>query len=238
MTQPLWIVFDAVGTLIEPVPSVAEAYWQIGNTFGSQYTVQEVRERFGKQFEQSLSNSEGEKHLSNEQIELARWKQIVEHVLDDVIEMEACFAEVHSHFSKPEAWQVFADVAPLLQQLKLAGYSLAIGSNFDHRLHDVCAGHRELTPIDVAFASAELGYRKPSLNFYNELANRLNVRPAQMLMIGDHEKNDVLSARQAGLSALQIDRSQSTVQNTLTKNDGTINSFSEVIPYLETSKEN
>jgi putative hydrolase of the HAD superfamily len=206
MTQPLWIVFDAVGTLIEPVPSVAEAYWRIGNKFGSQYTIEDILSRFRKQFEKSYSNSEGEKHCSNEEIELARWKQIVERVLDDVTEMDACFAEVHSHFSKPEAWQVFTDVPPLLQSLKQAGYSLAIGSNFDHRIHEVCAGHSELMPIDVAFASAELGYRKPSLIFYSELASRLNVSPTQMLMIGDHEENDVISARQAGLSALLIDR--------------------------------
>jgi putative hydrolase of the HAD superfamily len=110
---------------------------------------------------------------------------------------------------------------------------LAIGSNFDHRIHEVCAGHSELMPIDVAFASAELGYRKPSLIFYSELASRLNVSPTQMLMIGDHEENDVISARQAGLSALLIDRSQSA-----TKKDGTINHFSEVISYLEAITEN
>jgi len=228
-SQPKWIVFDAVGTLIDPAPSIAEAYWQIGHEFGTQYSVPEIHERFRIQFRSEFTGHGPGQYLSNEEIELARWKQIVKTVLDDVEDLDACFEEVHAHFSNPQAWQVFSDAAPTLERLKQLGYSLAIGSNFDNRLHDVCIGHDELKPIDVAFASAEIGFRKPSLSFYSKLSRRLNVSPAQMLMVGDHEENDVTSARKAGLSAILIDRSQPTCEKI-----SRINDLSEVVSLLET----
>lgn len=208
MNQPPtipWIIFDAVGTLIEPTPSVAEAYWSIGQQLGSQISLAEVGRRFRKKFAGSHPQDETE-HASSEAIELARWEAIVRHVLDDVRDQKLCFQRVHRHFSKPEAWQVFNDVEETFQRLKNKGYRLAIGSNFDQRLYDVCRGHSEFRSVDAAFASAELGYRKPSPKFYAELAKRLETLPSRMLMVGDDLENDVIAAERAGLKSILIDR--------------------------------
>jgi len=117
VTTHTWVIFDAVGTIMEPSPSVGEAYWKIGRRFGSRHSVEEVAARFRTRFQSFCSSGQSD-HLSNEQIELSRWRQIVESVLDDVDDMEACFAAVHDHFSRPEAWRVFPDVAPTLKDLK------------------------------------------------------------------------------------------------------------------------
>jgi len=51
-----WLAFDAVGTLIAPQPSVAEAYWSIGRQFGSQLALEEVGRRFSKVFRETEQN--------------------------------------------------------------------------------------------------------------------------------------------------------------------------------------
>lgn len=195
-----------MGTLIHPSPSVAQAYWTIGRRFGSRLTVAEVGERFDREFGNSFSNNESANLTSNEQIERARWQQIVDRVLEDVSDREQCFAEVHRHFSEPSAWKLFQDVPATIDQLREAGYKLAIASNFDDRLHEVTDGYEDLRQFDAVLTSAELGFRKPSVRFYAELSGRLEVSVDQMWMVGDHPLNDVEAARAAGVRAVLIDR--------------------------------
>lgn len=227
-----WILFDAVGTLIHPSPSVAEAYWTIGRQFGSRLTVEEVDERFHREFRNAFSGSGPDDLASNEQIERQRWRQIVDRVLDDVRDREQCFAAVHGHFSQPSAWQLFDDVPRAVHQLQQAGCQLAIASNFDHRLHDVARGNEVLNQFEAVVTSAELGFRKPSHRFYEELGKRLDASPCEMLMVGDHPVNDVTAARSAGLSALLIDRENEHVHEA-----GRIPSLARLIELLSRNEQ-
>jgi putative hydrolase of the HAD superfamily len=201
-----WIIFDAVGTLIYPTPGVGEAYWRVGQRFGSRLSAAEVDERFHREFNRSFSRDRAADFVSTEQIERARWQQIVERVLDDVNDPEQCFAAVYRHFAQPAAWKLFDDVPAIQRQLQRAGFRLAIASNFDHRLHDVTRGNDVLNRFDAVLTSAELGFRKPSTQFFEELGRRLNAAPYEMLMVGDHPVDDVAAARSAGLKAVLIDR--------------------------------
>ena len=45
------VVFDAVGTLIEPAPPAAEVYAAVGRKYGSRLSVPEVAPRFRAAFE-------------------------------------------------------------------------------------------------------------------------------------------------------------------------------------------
>ena len=55
---PQCIAFDAVGTLITPMPSVADIYWQVGNRYASRYSIAELRERFRHAFSQPSHDDE------------------------------------------------------------------------------------------------------------------------------------------------------------------------------------
>lgn len=209
-----WILFDAVGTLIYPTPSVGEAYWKVGQRFGSRLSAAEVGKRFQREFDRAFSSDEPARFVSSEQIERARWQQIVERVLDDVRDREQCFAAVYDHFAQSSAWKLFDDVPEILRRLQGTGYKLAIASNFDHRLHDVTQGNDVLNRFDAVLTSAELGFRKPARQFFEELGRRLNSTPYEMLMVGDHPVHDVAAARSAGLKAVLIDRDDEYEQET------------------------
>ncbi len=222
--MPAWIVFDAVGTLIHPRPPVAQVYHQAGRRFGSSLTLDEVDRRFRAAFRCVFgTETDDAAYRADEASERLRWKRIVNAVLSDVLDAESCFAELHDHFGRPDAWELFPDVVETLAGLLGAGRRLAIASNFDHRLHSVCAGLPPLERIATRLVSAELGYRKPGRAFYRAVGDRLNGEPGELLMVGDDRENDVDAAIAAGWSALWLNRSAERSE------PGTIRSLKELL---------
>lgn len=209
-----WLVFDAVGTLIHPNPSVAIAYHTIAARFGSRLTVEEIGERFRRAFQQSeLSIPEelalGCRWTSSDVIEVARWRWIVSEVVTDVPDIKDCFEQIWDHFAAASSWSCFDDVHSTLMGLKSAGYRLAIASNFDSRLHAVCEGHQPLSLIERRIVSSEAGYRKPAPQFYAALTTQCGCTADRILMVGDDADHDVAGPIAAGMHALLLERRSS-----------------------------
>ena len=209
-----WLVFDAVGTLIDPDPTVAVAYHAVGSRYGSQFGVADVGQRFRAAFRGSERDgfpggppADG-RWITSDAIEEARWQWIVRQVFSDVRNHDACFRELWEHFARPSSWQCFADVGESLAQFARAGYRLAIASNFDIRLHAVCDSLPHLHPIERRIVSAAVGFRKPAPEFYTALIQACGCEPSRILMIGDNHEYDVVAPRAAGMRALHLDRNQ------------------------------
>jgi putative hydrolase of the HAD superfamily len=206
--RPSWVVFDAVGTLLTPSPTVAEAYWAVGNRFGSRYAVDDVSRRFRSAF--AASDADGfvgnRRGATSEAEELARWRWIVQQVFDDVTDQDRCFGLLWDHFAQPAHWRVYDEVPEVLAAVSAAGVRLAIASNFDCRLHQVLAGHPVLASIERVFVSSELGSRKPSADFYRAVQSALNVPAVQLLMLGDDWDCDVVGPRHSGWQSMLIER--------------------------------
>lgn len=201
-----WIVFDAVGTVIYPTPSVAIAYHNIGVRFGSRLSQDEVRTRFKAAFQLASSS---EHAGTSEADEEHFWREIVLATLPDVSDAESCFRELFDYFSRPSAWACFADVAPTLTRLQERGFRLAVASNFDRRLHPLCEGLGDGLPLkrfEVRVVSSEVGYRKPSREFFQAVLSGTGARAEEVLVVGDDLRNDVQGALNAGLRALHLHR--------------------------------
>jgi len=198
---PEMIVFDAVGTLIHPRPAVADVYERIGRQHGSKLRAPEIGPRFRHAFHEQDEMDRGGDWRTDEVREKARWRAIVESVLSDVPEKEACFRELFDHFAQPEAWECGSDAASVLESLAREGYRLTIASNYDRRLRAVVAGLSDLKRAREIFVSSEIGWRKPSNRFFQALVAQTQLRPDQILHIGDNYVNDVAGASSAGLQA-------------------------------------
>jgi putative hydrolase of the HAD superfamily len=228
--QPIrWIIFDAVGTLIRPNPSVSEAYFATAQRFGSRLSLSEIAERFSKSFRDSesrLFDSSSSYIASNDEIEIARWRWIVREVVPDANDSEACFRDLWDHFANPNSWICFDDVQQSLEELRKTGIKLGIASNFDSRLHSVCQDHPALRSISFRMVSSEAGFRKPAALFYEQLIERCQTPAEQVLMIGDDPIHDVSAAKSAGLQAMLVDRKNESVTN------GTITSLRQLLPAI------
>ena len=56
--------------------------------------------------------------------------------------------------------------------------------------------------LDKVYAFRAVGYRKPSRQFYEHIADDLHLDSARLVMVGDDFEADVLGANQAGLYAI------------------------------------
>ena len=210
--RPLWagiegIVFDAVGTLIQPEPSVASAYTEAARRQGIELDREEVRARFRVHFQSDGVHAGQGTFSTDEATERRRWRQIVAGVLPELPDPDRAFEELWDHFSDPASWRCFPDVAPAIRALKEQGVSLCVGSNFDGRLRGVVRGLPELsTCLDSLVISSEVGYRKPHPEFFRAACDHLGLPPDRVICIGDDVENDVLGAIRAGLSGLLLDR--------------------------------
>lgn len=202
------IIFDAVGTLIRPVPSVAEAYRAAALRQGVELAVEEARARFQRHFSNDRIHAERGRLSTDEATESRRWREIVAGVLPDVPDPDRAFAELWDHFGRPESWRAFPDVEPALRAIESMGVRVCVGSNFDTRLRTVVAGLPELENwTDNLVISSEVGFRKPHRMFFEAACKHLGMKAERVACVGDDLENDVDGAVRAGLSGVLLDRS-------------------------------
>lgn len=211
-TESVWdgidgVVFDAVGTLIEPEPSVADVYLGAAARQGVVLGRSEVKARFGLYFRNDEVDEQRGLLVTDEGLEFRRWRRIVGSVLAEAPDQEKAFRELWDHFARPGSWRCFADVGPTLQVLEERGMPLRIASNFDGRLRGVVEGLDELRGLRGSLViSSEVGYRKPHASFYRAACDSLGLEAARVLYVGDDLENDVAGPYRAGLKAVLVDR--------------------------------
>jgi len=204
---------DAVGTVIAPHPSVADAYLAVGQAHGIDLDRETIRRRFGEAIAKySVHSFQSQReaddpYRTDESIEIARWQAIVNFVLSpEPAKQDEVFQSLWDHFGQAHSWRVFDDVSPALARLAEAGFCLGLASNFDHRLRPIVARH--LASFDLRlFISSEIGWVKPATAFYQRVTQQLNCQPSEILLIGDDWKNDVQAPQAFGWQALYLTRS-------------------------------
>lgn len=206
--SPSGIVFDAVGTLIEPDPSSTIAYRDAARRQGVELDVDLVRDRFYRALAADDVHPPHGPLTTDESYERIRWRRIVAFCLPEIPDLDRAFAELWEHFARPTSWRVFHDVEPALRAIKQLGKTIGVGSNFDARLRGVVAGHPALNEVlDSLVISSEIGFRKPHPGFYLNACRLMALDPGDVLFVGDDLVHDVEGPRQAGLrGGILIDR--------------------------------
>lgn len=189
------ILFDAVGTLIYPEPSVAAVYHALAQRFGSQIPPDEIGRRF-KQIQPQRGPLE-----TDHDRERLRWRNIVAGVLDDVADIEPLFDELWNHFARGGSWRIYADVLAAWPELLALNIPLGVASNFDLRLHGVLR-ELDLPRLNPIFSSAEVGFSKPDSRFFRRIEELTRLQPHQILLVGDDLIADVAGATAAGWQCL------------------------------------
>lgn len=199
------VFFDAVGTLLFPEPPAAEIYARVAARHGLAISVHEVRARFLDAFRAEEEADRAAGWVTSEEREVQRWRRIVADSLAGVRDFEACFDELFHHFACPDAWRLDPQTASVLDQLRVRGLQVGIGSNYDARLLSVVDGIPSLAPLrDRVVFSARVGCRKPSLRFFREVIRVAGSEPGEILFVGDDVENDFEGAKRAGLKAVLL----------------------------------
>ncbi|MBI1323387.1 HAD family hydrolase [bacterium] len=200
------VAFDAVGTLIEPWPPVAQAYRMAAAEQGVDLPDDIIRQRFGKAFSHDETSGG---HRTNEALERVRWRRIVGECLPELTKSQAdtAFDRLWNHFADSANWRLFEDAAHVVTRLSNEGLVLCVASNFDSRLRQVWAG---LTapefPLKSLVISSEVGARKPGMEFYEAVLSGLGHSASSTLFVGDDLVNDFRVPLELGFEAVLIDR--------------------------------
>jgi putative hydrolase of the HAD superfamily len=202
------VVFDVVGTLIEPSPPVAEAYRQAAYRQGVLCDVGLVRQRFQSAWrtQESIDAAACPPFSTSGPREQERWRGIVREVFAEASGAEAIFADLWEHFGRVEAWRPLDRGRQLVRAALDAGLTVALASNFDDRLLGLAARMEPLSWVPHVFPSSEIGWRKPAPEFFRWIEQRLGCEPAETLLVGDDPTLDLAAAARAGWQACDVTR--------------------------------
>ena len=208
----MFLFFDAVGTLLKPVPDVVTAYHRFGTAHGSRLQPDEIRRRFSQLYPKFFCRSANidSAQQTSESLERSRWRGLVTELFSDVRPAASLFAELWQHFAQPSSWELYSDVAVTLRLLKEQQIPWGIASNFDQRLNAIIAGIPELAEAQTVVTSATAGWSKPSAEFFQYAASKVNKHSnatlSQLWMVGDNQSLDFDAAIACGWQALHLDR--------------------------------
>jgi len=197
------VVFDVVHTLVEPWPNVAVAYHEAGRRHGVDLDPAVIQARFRSAWrrQEEFDAAQAPPFATSRGRELERWRRIVAEVFTGADGTDQLFVDLWDHFGRPEAWRPVPAGCALVQAARRAGLPVVLASNFDERLLRLADTVEPLTLAEHVFASSELGWRKPSSEFFRAVERRLGVGPEQLLLVGDDPDLDVAAARRAGWHA-------------------------------------
>ena len=101
--------------------------------------------------------------------------------------------------TRPPDVQVYAEVRPLLNELKRRGYRLAILTNNPpaSQRQKIEAGRLQGC-FDAIVYAAELKAEKPAREGFLQVASRLKTKPEEMVMVGDNLYDDIEGALNSG----------------------------------------
>lgn len=120
-------------------------------------------------------------------------------------------------------WEKYEDTT-VLEKINLP---IGILSNFNSTLEEKLKSFFSIKFKNV-FTSEVIEKSKPSLDFYKHALKEINLKPQEILYIGDSYKLDFIPAQQLGIKALIIDREEVYI-----KSDNKISSLNEIEKYIK-----
>jgi putative hydrolase of the HAD superfamily len=154
-----------------------------------------------------------EEHIYNHDLFIHYTASIIEHMGGRGPSVVQVAAEIYDQWSVNHHFELYDDVAPVLEGLQRRGLMVGVISN-SHRSLDAFCEHFALgTIVSVSVSSAEHGYMKPHRSIFDAALERAGVTASDALMVGDSLKHDVEGARNAGWRAVLLRRSGETPAN-------------------------
>ena len=212
------IFFDAVGTLFHLTRTVGDHYALVGSEVGLTLDSRQLDRAFYKAWEQMPSRPAIDGPRPND--DKGWWGELVNLVLDQVapslseLDRDNFFEIAYEHFAEAGVWDLYPEVDHVLEKLQ-PGFQLAVISNFDGRLRFIL-GHLGISKYFAhVFISSELGADKPDTEIFRRAVNLIDLKPNQVLHVGDDSERDWKAAAEAGLSVFKLDRQRNSLRDLL-----------------------
>ena len=212
------ITFDAVRTLFYLTKTVGDHYAYVGSEVGLDLDAQELERAFHAAWKKMPQRTAIDGPREND--DRGWWRELVDLVLDQVtpslseLDRDNFFEIAYEHFAEANVWDLYPEVPDVLEQLQ-PRFQLGVISNFDGRLRFILQHLGISKFFSHVFVSSELGADKPDPEIYRRALKFIDLRPNEVLHVGDDPQRDWEAASGAGLSVFRLDRRQNSLRDLL-----------------------
>jgi putative hydrolase of the HAD superfamily len=196
------VLFDVDFTIAKPGPDLGpEGYRRLGERFGLDLDP----ERYGEARAHAVGTVERHPELDHdEEVWVLFTEQIIRGMGGNTERAYECAVEMTRAWEHAHNFQIFEDVLPALARLRASALKLGLVSNTGRDLDEFVAHHG--LEVDAAVSSGAHGKTKPHPTIFLAALTRLEVEPADAVMIGDSIEDDVEGAEAVGMRGLLLDR--------------------------------
>jgi putative hydrolase of the HAD superfamily len=212
------IFFDAVGTLFYLTRTVGDHYALVGSEVGLTLDARQLDRAFYLAWKQMPRRTAIDGPRPNDDKDW--WRELVNLVLDQIapslseFDRDNFFEIAYEHFAEAGVWELYPEVVGVLEKLQ-SRFQLAVISNFDGRLRFIL-GHLGISKYFAhVFVSSEIGADKPDPEIFRRALKLMNLKPSEVLHVGDDHERDWKAASEAGLSIFRLDRQKNSLYDLL-----------------------
>src|SRR5437762_4324174 len=213
------IFFDGVGTLFYLTKTVGDHYALVGSEVGLTLHAHKLDRAFYTAWEQMPPRPAIDGPREND--DKGWWRELVNLVLDQVApslsgpDRDNFFEVAYEHVAEAGVWELYPEVFDVLEKLE-PRFQLAVISNFDGRLRFILE-HLGISKFFAhVFVSSEIGADKPDPEIYRRALKFVNLKPDQVLYVGDDPDRDWRAAAEAGLLVFRLDRQKNSLRDLIT----------------------
>lgn len=181
------VSLDAAGTLIAPHASVGAVYAEVAATFGLEREAAELEAAFMPAFK-AVQARWSVPYGADEADARRFWHAVIEATFAEPLPYEIV-CELFDTFASARRWRVLPGVRDALALIEECQLPMAVVSNFDGRLPSLLAD-LSLGPFCGVVTSATVGRAKPDPAPLLMACRWLDVAPAEVLHLGDSERED------------------------------------------------
>jgi putative hydrolase of the HAD superfamily len=153
--------------------------------------------------------SDPERHQRERTDMLGAWRKITAHALAEIGAPDPGLAEAIAEGFAARRWErmaLFPGVKEALGELRQRGVALALVTNGDRSHQRRKVAQYDLARFfDVILIEGEFGVGKPDESVYRHVLERLDTRPSEAWMVGDHLEWDVAAPQRLGLRGVWVD---------------------------------
>jgi len=212
------VFFDAAGTLFYLTKTVGDHYALVGEDIGLNLDAKKLDTAFHSAWAKMPPRQAIDGPRENDDKDW--WHELTDLVLQEAapevgeLDRDNFFEVAYEHFTEAGVWELYPDVIDILKQLHHR-FRLAIVSNFDGRLRAILERLGISKYFGHIFVSSEIGADKPDLEIFRRALKFLNLRPENILHVGDDPERDWRAAAAAGLSIFKLDRNKNSLRDLL-----------------------
>lgn len=195
---------------------MGDHYAYVGREVGLDLDAQQLDREFHAAWQKMPRRSAIEGPREND--DKGWWRELVDRVFDQVapslseFDRDNFFEIAYEHFAESGVWELYPEVPGVLEQLR-SRFQLAVISNFDGRLRFILEHLGISTFFAHIFISSEIGADKPDPEIFRRALKLIDLKPNEVLHVGDDPERDWEAASAAGLSVVRLNRPKNSLRD-------------------------